>query len=270
MKTMSVGAGRCSVKAVAYKRGDVQMATKKKTAKVTQKQREKIIEQFLPRIKYYASKYGFCLPPELSTEDLVSAGIVGLLEAIDRYDASLKTSLSTFADFRIRGAIIDEIRSMQWASKDARKKLEEVRNTYAKLERELNRVASDEEVAAALGITLDELYKTLSIANTMNMVNLEDLGMSSDGESLDILECISKEDDCDILEELNLKELKQALGASIDGLPENERLVVTLYYYEELTMKEIGKVMDISESRVCQLHGKALMRLKGKMEDFRK
>lgn len=103
----------------------------------------------------------------------------------------------------------------------------------------------------------------------MNMISLEELGVNNEGESLDILECISKEGDKDILDELNLKELKNALGTAIDELPEKERLVLTLYYYEELTMKEIGKVLDISESRVCQLHGKALLKLKGKMGSFR-
>ncbi|MEW5744019.1 MAG: FliA/WhiG family RNA polymerase sigma factor [Nitrospirota bacterium] len=244
-------------------------STRTTTGRVTEKQKEKIIEQFLPRVKYYASKHSFCLPPELSTDDLVSAGIVGLLEAIERYNPNMNTSLSTFADFRIKGAIIDQIRSMQWASKDARKKLEEVRNTYAALEKRYNRGALDEEVAEELNITLDELYKTLSIANTINMVNLEDLGVNTEGESLDILECISGESDKDVLDELNLKELKQALGTHIDELPENERMVVTLYYYEELTMKEIGKVLDISESRVCQLHGKAIIKLRNKMEQFR-
>lgn len=240
-----------------------------KKHKISEKQKEKIVEQFLPRVKYYAGKYGFCLPPELSTEDLVSAGIVGLLEAIERYDPSMNATLSTFADFRIRGAIIDEIRSMQWASKDARKKLEEVRKAYAELEKNFNRIATDEEVAERLNITLDELYKTLSIANTMNMMSLEDLGVSKDGESLDILECISREDERDMLDELNLKELRSALGSAIDGLPEKERLVITLYYFEELTMKEIGRVLDISESRVCQLHGKVLVKMKNKMEQFK-
>ncbi len=237
--------------------------------KVSGKKREQIVEQFLPRVKYYACKYAFCLPPELSIEDLVSAGIVGLLEAVERYDPSLNASLSTFADFRIKGSIIDEIRSMQWASKDARKKLEEVRNMYAELERELNRNATDEEVAGKMNITLDELYKILSVANTMNMVNLEDLGINQEGEPLDILECIAGDSGKNILDELNLKELKHTLGNAIDELPGKEKMVIALYYYEELTMKEIGKVLDISESRVCQLHGKALIRLKSRMARFR-
>lgn len=246
------------------------MARTPKKHKVSDRQKEKIVEQFLPRVKYYASKYAYALPSELSIEDLVSAGIVGLLEAIERYDPSMNATISTFADFRIRGAIIDEVRSMQWASKDARKKLEEVRNAYAELEKNFNRIATDEEVAERLNITIDELYKTLSIANTMNMVSLEDLGISKDGETLDILECISKEGERDLVDELDLKELRSALGNAIDELPEKERLVVTLYYFEELTMKEIGKVLNISESRVCQLHGKVLLKLRNKMEQFRK
>ncbi|HWR89889.1 MAG TPA: FliA/WhiG family RNA polymerase sigma factor [Dissulfurispiraceae bacterium] len=238
-------------------------------AKVSEQQKEQIIEQFLPRVKYYANKYAFSLPAELSVEDLVSAGIIGLLEACERYDPAMKTTLSTFADFRIRGAIIDEIRSMQWASKDARKKLEYVRNAYTELEKTFSRSVTDEEVAQKLNITLDELHKTLSTANTMNMMNLEDLGIGKEGETLDILECISADNARDVIEELNLKELKTALGHAIDRLPEKERLVLTLYYYEELTMREIGKVLNISESRVCQLHGKGLMKLKGKLEQLR-
>ncbi len=237
---------------------------------ISEEEKEQIIGQFLPRVKYYASRYAFYLPAELSIEDLVSAGIIGLLEAIERYDPSFNASLSTFADFRIRGAIIDEVRSMQWVSKDARKKLDDTRHAYSALEKELNRSASDEEVAERLHISLDELYKTLSTANTMRMINLEDLGITNtEGETLDILECISDKEGKDILGELNLKELKTTLGSAIDGLPEKERLVMTLYYYEELTMKEIGKVLDISESRVCQLHGKALLKLRSVMEDFR-
>jgi RNA polymerase sigma factor for flagellar operon FliA len=250
------------------------MAKISKKQKISEKQKEKIIEQFLPRVKYYAGKYAFCLPPELSIEDLVSAGIVGLLEAIERYDPSMNATLSTFADFRIRGAIIDEIRSMQWASKDARKKLEEVRNAYSQIEKNFNRIATDEEVAEKLNITLDELYKTLATANTMNMLNIEDLATGRDGEPLNILECISggfggESGRRDILEEMNLKELNAILGNAIDELPEKERLVITLYYYEELTMKEIGMILNVSESRVCQLHGKALIRLRNKIKEFR-
>ncbi len=231
--------------------------------------KEEIVNQFLPRVKYYAHKYSFGLPPELEVEDLISAGIVGLLEAIDRFNPSMNTTLSTFADFRIRGAIIDEVRSMQWASKDAKKKIEEVKRAYDDIEKVEHRSATDEEVAERLHIGTDELYKILSTVNTTRMVRLEDLGLNKEGESLDILECISAEGARDILDELNLRELQSALGTAIDELPEKERMVLTLYYYEELTMKEIGQVLNVSESRVCQLHGKALLKLRKKMDEFK-
>ncbi len=232
-------------------------------------QKEEIVLRFLPRVKFYAHKYAFGLPPELDVEDLVSAGIIGLLEAVNRFDPSMNTTLSTFADFRIRGAIIDEVRSMQWASKDVKKKIEDVRRAYDEIEKEKHASASDEEVAERLNISMGELHKILSTVNTVRMVRLEDLGINREGESIDILECISAEGSKDMLEELGLKELQAALGKAIDELPEKERLIMTLYYYEELNMKEIGKVLNVSESRVCQLHGKALIKLRGKMDESR-
>ena len=232
-------------------------------------QKEEIVLRFLPRVKFYAHKYAFGLPPELDVEDLVSAGIIGLLEAVNRFDPSMNTTLSTFADFRIRGAIIDEVRSMQWASKDVKKKIEDVRRAYDEIEKEKHGSASDEEVAERLNISMGELHKILSTVNTVRMVRLEDLGITREGETIDILECISAEGSRDMLEELGVKELQSALGKAIDGLPEKERLVMTLYYYEELNMKEIGKVLNVSESRVCQLHGKALLKLRGEMDEFR-
>jgi RNA polymerase sigma factor for flagellar operon FliA len=233
-------------------------------------QKEEIVLRFLPRVKFYAHKYAFGLPPELDVDDLVQAGIVGLLEAVNRFDPSMNTTLSTFADFRIRGAIIDEVRSMQWASKDVKKKIEDVRRAYDDIEKEKHRSASEEEVAERMNISIDELHKILSTVNTVKMVRLEDLGINRDGESIDILECISAEGSRDMLEDLGMKELQTELGKAIDDLPEKERLVMTLYYYEELNMKEIGKVLNVSESRVCQLHGKALLKLKGRMEEFRR
>jgi RNA polymerase sigma factor for flagellar operon FliA len=158
---------------------------------------------------------------------------------------------------------------MQWASKDVKKKIEEVRHAYEEIERNIHRKATDEEVAEKLKITADELHKILATVNTVRMVRLEDLGLNRDGETLDILECISAEGAKDVLDELGIRELQTTLGKVIDELPEKERLVLTLYYYEELNMKEIGRVLNVSESRVCQLHGKALLKLRKKMDEFK-
>ncbi|MCX8028105.1 MAG: FliA/WhiG family RNA polymerase sigma factor [Thermodesulfovibrionales bacterium] len=229
--------------------------------------REEIVKQFLPRVKYYANRYNIGLPPELSYEDLVSAGIVGLLEAAERFDPSKNVTMSTFVDFRIRGAIVDQIRAMQWASKDARKRLETVRNTYYTLEKELNRTATDEEVIDRLKISYDELYETLSIANKMSLLSLDDMGVMKDGKPVELIEIISDKNSKDILDELQLKELQTTLGRFIDELPETEKKVITLYYYEELTMKEIGNILNLSESRICQIHAKALITLKNRLID---
>ncbi|KAF0178994.1 MAG: RNA polymerase sigma factor for flagellar operon FliA [Nitrospirae bacterium] len=236
---------------------------------ITQEQKDDLVRQFLPRVKYYAGKYSFALPAGLSSEDLVSAGIIGLLEAIERFNPAMNASLSTFADFRIRGSMIDEIRTMQWASKDARRKLDEVRRANDDLQKELDRPATDEEIADRLDISLQELHKTQSTVNTLNMISLESLGVNQDGEHLDILQCLTNRDEPDMIDRLNLSEMKAALGNAIDALPEKERTVLTLYYYEELTMKEIGTVLGVTESRVCQLHGKALMKLRSTMDAFR-
>ncbi|HSW63266.1 MAG TPA: FliA/WhiG family RNA polymerase sigma factor [Dissulfurispiraceae bacterium] len=236
---------------------------------LTQEQKDDLVCQFLPRVKYYAGKYSFALPAGLSSEDLVSAGIIGLLEAIERFNPAMNASLSTFADFRIRGSMIDEIRTMQWASKDVRRKLDEVRRAHDDLQKEHERPATDEEVAERLDISLQELHKTRSTVNTLNMISLESLGVNQDGEHLDILQCLTNRDDPDMIERLNLKQIKTVLGNAIDALPEKERMVLTLYYYEELTMKEIGKVLGVTESRVCQLHGKALIKLRSAMDAFR-
>jgi len=235
----------------------------------TQEQKDDLVRQFLPRVKYYASKYSFALPPELSSEDLVSAGVIGLLEAIERFNPAMNATLSTFADFRIRGAILDEIRSMQWASKDARRRVNEVRTVQHELQQELEREVTDEEIAERLSISLQDLHKTQSLVTTMNMLSLDALGATQDGEQLDIMQCLADRSGPDVLERLNLKETASALGTAIDALPEKERLVLTLYYYEEITMKEIGKTLGITESRVCQLHGKALIRLRNVLEEFR-
>ncbi|MFQ3573140.1 MAG: FliA/WhiG family RNA polymerase sigma factor [Thermodesulfovibrionales bacterium] len=244
------------------------MPKKKKTHVInTDINRDEIVKQFLPRVKYYANRYNIGLPPELSYEDLVSAGIVGLLEAAERFDPNKNVTMSTFVDFRIRGAIIDQIRAMQWASKDARKRLEEVRNAYHALEKELNRTATDEEVIERLNISFDELYETLSIANKMSLLSLDDIGLVQNGKSVELFDIIPDKSSKDILEDLNLKEIQRALGRFIDELPDSEKLVITLYYYEELTMKEIGKVLNLSESRICQLHAKALITLKNRLID---
>lgn len=242
-------------------------AKKKKKNPRSEEEKQQIVNQFLPRVKYYASKYAFAVPAGLSYEDLVSAGIIGLLEAAERYDESHQASLSTFVDFRIRGAILDEIRSMQWGSKEARKKVDEIRNAFSTLEKKLGRQVDDTEVAEFLNMPVEELHKTMSTVNTLNMLNLDEIsaGLLKEGEHFDIYDCI-KGSEKDIIEDLNLKETVNILSTAIEALPEKERMVITLYYYEEMNMREIGQILGVTESRVCQLHGKAMITLRNALQ----
>ncbi|RMD59563.1 MAG: FliA/WhiG family RNA polymerase sigma factor, partial [Nitrospirae bacterium] len=231
--------------------------------------KEDIINQFLPKIRSIAQKLSFNLPPELSTEDLVSAGIIGLMEAIERFDPEKNTKLKTFAEFRIRGAMIDEIRAMQWASRDIKRKMGEVRKAYEQMEMKLQRSPDDEEVAAHMGITLEELYDITKAARSTNLVAIEDIGANYSEGNLDFLECLSDPNAVDQLTLVDIQERKELLLEAIESLSKKEKMVITLYYYEELTMKEVGAILGLSESRVCQIHGQAISRLKKKVSTYR-
>jgi len=228
---------------------------------------ESIINQYLPKIKYYAYKMSLNLPPELSEEDLVSAGVIGLLEAMERYDCKREASLKTFSDCRIKGAIIDEIRSMQWTSRDIRKKVSTVRETYKSLENKLSRPPMDKEVAEELGISISKLHKVLFSVNLNNLRSLQDVVIGKDGETRELIDCISSSRETDPAELLELKESRERLINAIEELPQREKLIVTLYYYEELTLKEIGNIVGLTESRVCQLLNEAVLKLKESMNE---
>lgn len=226
---------------------------------------ESIVNQYLPKIKYYAYKMSFNLPPELSQDDLVSAGIIGLLESMGRYDYRREASLKTFSDCRIKGAIIDEIRSMQWASRDMKKNLNTVKETYKTLEDKLSRVPLDKEVAEELGISTSRLQRVLLSANMSHLRSLQDVITGKDGETRELVDCLSADTEADPSELFELKEARKNLASAIEKLPHREKMILKLYYYEELTLKEIGTIVNLTESRVCQLLNDALQKLKEHM-----
>ena len=232
---------------------------------LSEEMKEQIVKDSLPFIKYTAHRLAWGLPPQLTVEDLISVGVMGLLDALQRYTEG-RVKINTFVQFRIKGAMLDELRSHNWIPKSMGKKISSIKNAHLKLEKELGRLPDEKEVTEHLGITLDEYYKILQIANTQATVRFEDLnGKSFKEDDLDMMECISdpeQKSPLDMLEENNEKE---ALARIIDELPEKEKLVLSLYYWEEMTMKEIAKVLKLTEGRVCQLHGQALIRLKAKM-----
>jgi RNA polymerase sigma factor for flagellar operon FliA len=232
---------------------------------LSEQEKEKIINDSLPFIKYTAYRLAQRLPPQLSVEDLISVGIMGLLDALQRYTEG-RVKLKTFAEYRIKGAMLDELRSHDWVPRSLKTKIGQIRKAHHRLEQELGRLPDEEEVAKSLKITLDEYYATLQSASNAVVFSFEDFRDRTYEESdMDVTECIPDPDTKDPLELFEESSTRDALALVIDRLPEKEKLLLSLYYWEELTMKEIGKVMSLTEGRVCQLHSQALIRLKSQM-----
>ncbi len=245
-------------------------AIKKRTYidKLSEEQKEQIINEFLPFIKYTAYRLSWRLPAQLTVEDLISVGLMGLIEVLNKYDEE-RGKLRTYAEHRIKGAMLDELRCFDNISRSLREKVNELKNTYSMLEKKLGRTPEDQEVATMLDITIDEYYRILQSANGAMTLSLEDFNTRlSDEDDLNILDSIADPKARNPLNALEDSDMKEILARFIDELPEKEKLVLSLYYWEELTMKEIGKVMDLTEGRVCQLHNQALLRLKGKLKNF--
>ena len=231
--------------------------------------REAVIKEYAPMVKYVANRIAMRLPPHIEVDDLTSVGVLGLIDAIDKYDANRGAKFKTYAEFRVRGAILDELRSMDWVPRSVRQKASAMDSVVQKLQNKLGRPPEDDEIAESMGVTLDELFATLNETKSMPILSLEDLGIAKEtGEQQSLLDCLAGKGDSDPQTQLRLNELKEIIAKAIDTLPEKERLMISLYYYEELTMKEIGEVLGITESRVSQIHSKAVFRLRIKLKSI--
>ena len=231
--------------------------------------REAVIKEYAPMVKYVANRIAMRLPPHIEVDDLMSVGVLGLIDAIDKYDSSRGAKFKTYAAFRVRGAILDELRSMDWVPRSVRQKASAMDGVIQKLQNKLGRPPEDEEIAESMGINLDELFTMLNETKSMPILSLEDLGIAKEsGEQQSLLDCLAGKGDADPQTQLRLNELKGIIAKAIDTLPEKERLMISLYYYEELTMKEIGEVLGITESRVSQIHSKAVFRLRNKLKSI--
>ena len=234
---------------------------------ITTENREEVIIQYSPMIKYVANRIAMRLPPHIEVDDLISVGVLGLMDAISKYDSSRGAKFKTYAEFRVRGAILDELRSMDWVPRSIRQKASKVDKVVQGLQAKLRRTPEDEEVAKEMGLSLDQFHETLNETKSIPIFSLEDLGIAKEsGEQQSLLDCLAGKADADPQTQIRLIELKEIIAKAIDALPEKERLMVSLYYYEELTMKEIGAVLDITESRVSQIHSKAVYRLRTKLK----
>ena len=234
---------------------------------ITEENREEVIKKYSPMIKYVANRIAMRLPPHIEVDDLISVGVLGLMDAISKYDSSRGAKFKTYAEFRVRGAILDELRSLDWVPRSIRQKASQVDKVVVALQSKLSRQPEDEEVAKEMGLSLEQFHNTLNETKSIPIFSLEDLGIAKEsGEQQSLLDCLAGKADADPQTQIRLVELKEIIAKAIDALPEKERLMVSLYYYEELTMKEIGAVLDITESRVSQIHSKAVYRLRTKLK----
>jgi RNA polymerase sigma factor for flagellar operon FliA len=235
---------------------------------ITLETQERLIAEFAPKIRIMANRLSSRLPPHLDVDDIINVGMIGLMDAMTKYNPDRETMFKTYAEFRIRGAMLDEIRAMDWVPRSIREKASKLRGTYQALEQIHGRPATEEEVAAELELDLNTLHKILQQVSHTAILSLDDLGADSDRD-VNILECIAQVTTPDPLKRLIKQDTWDLLGETIDRLPKKERMVVTLYYYEEMTMREIGLVLSITESRVSQLHSQAVLRIKGKIHTVR-
>ena len=229
--------------------------------------RDRLVLTYAPLVKYVAGRVGSGLPAHVEESDLVQYGLLGLMAAIERYDPDRDVKFETYAMARIKGSIIDELRAMDWVPRSVRARAREIERAIAELEKRLMRAPTDEEIAAKVGLTEDELAEALSEISRSSIAALDELWTvsSSGGDQIALIDTIEDTEAPDPQGSLSATEMREAIGEAIARLPEREKLVVTLYYYEELTLREIGEVLGVTESRVSQLHTKAILRLKARL-----
>ena len=231
--------------------------------------RDTLILHYSPLVKYVAGRVAVGLPNNIEQSDLISYGIFGLIDAIEKYEPARGIKFETYAISRIRGAIIDELRAIDWVPRSVRFKAREVEKAYTALENKLKRPPSDAEIAEEMGVSPDELNHIYTQLSNVSLVALDEL-MSVDGERGDRLSLVETLEDTKTagpMESVENEEMKHILAESINRLPEREKMVVTLYYFEGLTLAEIGQVLGVTESRICQMHTKAVLALRGRITE---
>jgi RNA polymerase sigma factor FliA len=233
-------------------------------------ERERLILEYAPLVKRVAGRLGMRLPRHVSQDDLISAGIMGLLDAVEKFSADKGVAFKSYAEFRIRGAMLDELRAMDWVPRSVRKASRRLEAAFSKVEGREMRPATDEEVAEEMGVDMASFYNLLNEARGVSLISDDELNQSVSRDPHDLrpfkaLSELSAENPADTLD---LAEIREIIAEALERLPKSERTVVSLYYYEELTMKEVGEVMGYTESRISQLHTKAMLRLRGTLSGY--
>jgi len=231
--------------------------------------RDEMIQKYTPFIKYIAHRLAIRLPSHISMDDLISAGVIGLMDALTKFDPEKKVEFKTYAEFRIRGAMLDELRSLDWVPRSVRQKAAHIERTINTLEKKRGRRVEDEEIASELGVSLETYYDTMKNLRGLSPLDMDEIRKRFPDFSLEeALESMVAGEETDPFHALSLKELKQLLAVAIQELSPKERTVLSLYYYEELTLKEIGEALDLTESRICQIHTKGILRLRARLKDL--
>src|SRR5215467_4224372 len=230
---------------------------------MTESDRDALIHESLPLIKHIAHRVATRLPANIEMRDLINAGVIGLLDAIEKFEPERGVKFKTYAEVRIRGAILDSLRNLDWAPRSLRKKSKDLEKVYAELSQKLGRPATDEEASEAMGEDIEDYHALVDQLHGLTLGSFENLNDSEDSENY--INYYPDDGTNDPYVKFESNELTSLLAEAIDDLPEKERLVLSLYYYEEFTMKEIGTLLGVNESRVSQLHTKATLKLRSRL-----
>lgn len=241
---------------------------KEEPSRLTPQQKDKLILEYAPLIKFIAQKIAVRLPPNIELDDLISSGVIGLMDAIEKYDPTRDNKFKTYAEFRIRGSILDELRAQDWVPRSVRDKAKMLDRTLIELEATLGRSATDDEVAEKLGISIDDFHDLVNQVRPVSVLSIDDAATFSNVDKKSILNLLESCKLNNPYNQLNLKSVKQVVARAIEELPERQRLVLSLYYYEDLNLKEIGRILRVTESRVSQLHAQAIAKLRAKLTQF--
>jgi RNA polymerase sigma factor for flagellar operon FliA len=232
--------------------------------------RDHLVLEYAHLAKYVAGRLAIGLPPTVQIDDLISSGILGLMDAIEKYDPKRDTKFETYAMTRIRGAMLDELRALDWVPRSTRRKARLLEDAYASLEAELGRAATDEEISSHLSISSKMLQGMVAEISASSLLSLDGFMTAGGGEEVSrLIDHFRDTETCSPSAQIEVQEVRRILTSAIGNLPRRERDVISMYYYEEITMKEIGNILGVSESRVCQIHTKAILRLRGRLRHNR-
>ena len=238
---------------------------KEEPNKLSPQQKDKLIMEYAPLIKFIAQKIAIRLPSNIELDDLISSGVIGLMDAIEKYDPTRDNKFKTYAEFRIRGSILDELRAQDWVPRSVRDKAKMLDRAMIELESEQGRTATDEEIAEKLNLNMEEYYDFVNQVRPVSLLSIDEVNSFSNVDKKSILNILEGAKLNNPYNQLNVKTVKNIVAKAIEDLPERQRLVLSLYYYEDLNLKEIGKILRVTESRVSQLHAQAVARLRAKL-----